>query len=212
MLSLPIRFATGALSLLPVLCTGCFGPSRANIELRKQNQQLQARVDDLERQTRGDHRVIAGLRDRQGTLPTLPTTRLAQLFTTHGLEFHRLTGGINTSSTRPADQGLAIYVYPVDQTGDMLKAAGTFDVEAYDLAEPNHPLVGRWHFNLAQSEAAWNGSMLLYCYALICPWTAPPRHADLTVKVTFFDELTQTPFTAQRLVHVLTLANPSTRP
>lgn len=183
---------------------GCASPSRANIELRKQNQQLQSQISQLRRQVEADQRVIQGLRDRAGALPTLPSSRLEELFTTHGIQFGRLTGGVDLDPNKPGDEGVAVYVVPIDQTGQPIKMAGTFDVEAFDLAEPSAPLVGQWHFDLQQSKNAWNGYLLDYSYALVCPWgKVIPRHADLTVKVRFFDELTQTPFTAQRVVRII---------
>jgi len=181
---------------------GCGAPNKANIELRKQVQSLQPQVAELRRQHEADQRVIQGLRDRAGPLPTLPASRLAELFTTHGLQFGRLTGGVRLDPDKPGDQGLVIYVVPTDESGEKLKAAGTFDVGAFDLAEPREPLVGQWHFDLQQSRSGWNGWLLDYTYVLTCRFAKPPRHSDLTVKVTFFDELTQTPFTAQRVVHV----------
>jgi hypothetical protein len=184
------------------IVTGCGGPNAVNIELRRQNQSLAAQVQKLNQQHEGDLRVITGLRERQGSLLTLPTTRLAQLFTTHSIEFGRLTGGVDLDPSKPGDEGLAIYAVPHDQYGQMLKAAGSFDVEAFDLAEPANQQIGKWHFTLDQSKDAWNGWALAYAYALICPWQAAPHHSDITVRITFFDELTQTPFTAQRVIHV----------
>jgi hypothetical protein len=191
---------------------GCGVPNSVNIELRKQNQQLAAQVQKLDQQHEGDLRVIAGLRERQGSIPTLPTTRLAELFTTHSIEFGRLTGGADIDPSKPGDEGLAIYAVPNDQFGQMLKAAGSFDVEAFDLAEPVKQQIGKWHFNLQQSKDVWNGWALAYAYGLICPWQTVPHHADLTVRITFFDQLTQTPFTAQRIIHVSLPASAATQP
>jgi len=185
-----------------LLGAGCSTPSKANIELRKQIQQLERDNKELVRQHASDQRVIEGLRDRVGTIPTLPTSRLARLFIVQGIEFGRLTGGADLDPQKPGDEGLAVYVFPIDQNGDKLKAAGSFDIWAFDLAEPKDSLVGHWHFDVQQAMQGWNGTLLEYSYALICPWQKAPKHADLTVKVTFLDELTQTPFTAQRVVHV----------
>jgi hypothetical protein len=196
-----------------LLCAaGCGAPNRANIELRKQIQTLEAQNARLGQQHAADERVIAGLRDRQGTLPTLPAPRLAELFTTHGLQFGRLTGGADLDPARPGDEGLAIYVVPTDESGEKLKAAGSFDIEAFDLADPQHPFVGRWHFDPPQARAAWSGVLLEYNYVLLCPWQeVNPKHPDLTVKVTFLDALTQTPFTAQRVIHVNLPLGPTTQ-
>jgi hypothetical protein len=184
------------------LCTGCGNPSAANIELRKQNQQLTEEVQSLKQQQQGAQQVIQGLRQAKGTLPTLPTTRLAKLYTTHGINFNRLTGGADIDPNKPGDEGLAVYVFPVDQYDQKLKAAGTFDIEAFDLANPSDPLVGKWHLDLEQANAGWNATLLEYTYGFILPFQKPPRHPDITVKVTFFDELTQTPFTNQKVITI----------
>ena len=202
----PTLFLTGVL-----INTGCSAPNKANIELRKKVQQLQAENDQLRTEHAGDQREIAGLRDRSGTVPTLATTRLAELYTTHGLSFGSLTGGADLDPSKPGDEGVAVYITPLDQTGTKLKAAGTFDVSLFDLAKPKDPLIGHCHFNLEQTKNAWNGWFLDTWYILNCPWQKTPRHPDITVKVTFFDELTQTPFTAQRVVHVNLPPAPTTK-
>lgn len=191
---------------------GCGGPNAANTELRKQNQVLSAKIQELDHQHQGDLRVIAGLRERQGSVPTLPTTRLAELFTTHSIAFTKLNGGADTDPSKPGDEGLAVYVVPNDQFGQALKAAGSFDIQAFDLAEPTKPQIGKWHFTIQQAKDAWNGWGLAYAYGMICPWQTAPRHADITVRVTFFDELTQTPFTAQTIVHVNLASQAATQP
>ena len=86
-----MKFA-GRLAIAGLSCAtvaGCGGPNAANIELRKQNQMLAAQIQKLDQQHEGDLRVIKGLRERQGSVPTLTTTRLADLFTTHSIEFTR---------------------------------------------------------------------------------------------------------------------------
>src|SRR5258708_18249976 len=166
-----LRLSVAALALGGLLLsTGCGGPNPANIALRRENQALQKQVEQLKRQVEADQQIIAGLRDRVGVLPTLPTTRLAELFTTHGLEFGRLTGGVDLDPNKSGDEGFAVYVVPVDQAADKLKAAGTVDIDAFDLSDLSHPLVGHWHFDLKQSTAAWTNVLLEYNYALICPW------------------------------------------
>jgi hypothetical protein len=211
---LPPSLASAAIAVT-LLCMGiggCGSPSKANIDLRKQNQQLNEKLQQAEHLNEAYQREIAGLRERQGTLQTLSQDRLAQLFTTHGLSFSRLTGGADLNPDKPGDEGIAVYVVPTDQQGQSLKAAGNFDVEVFDLAEPKDPLVGHWHFDLDESRKAWNAMALVYCYSLICPWQKVPKHPDLTIKVTFLDALTQTSFHAQQVVRVTLPGEAATRP
>lgn len=183
------------LPAVPFLLLGCaVKPSSANIELRKRIQAMEAEVADMKRAREGDAATIRSLQQQQGTLATLPHDRLEKLYTVHGLSFERLTAADK--------QVLSVHVVPIDRTGDELKAAGSFVVEAFDLARQGDNVVGRWEFNNEQTRASWFGSALLYNYVLRCPWPKVPEHSQITVKVTFRDELTQREYTAQKIVEV----------
>ena len=169
----------------------------------KDNQQLQAQLTQLQNQHEMDAAQIAGLQARIPTEPTLPPEELAKLVTTHGIRLGRLTGGLDIDPDKPGDEGLKVYVIPYDEAGQEIKAAGTISVEAFDLAE-KEPRLGKWDFDLEAAKQNWYGQFLLdYYYALVCPWQTVPRHADVTIKVTFVDELTKLPFTTQKVVHVM---------
>jgi hypothetical protein len=194
------------LVLLLLAVPGCgllFGgkPSDVNIKLRKENAGLREKIKTSDAKAAADQQVIAGLREQSPTLPTLPPERLARLFTTHGLKLGRLTGGWDAKPKEPGDEGVMVHVAPIDDAGDAIKAAGSFVVEAFDLADAGSTRVGRWEFDLAKTRTAWRGVLLDYNYVLECPWQQPPpAHPELTLKVTFVDELTQVPFHAQQTI------------
>lgn len=169
---------------------GCGKPNAANIVVRKENQQLQAKVDDLNRRHQADAATIKSLEASKGTLPTLPDDRLGQLFTTHGIEFGRLTG--------VDGQTLKVYVVPKDDQGQDLKAAGTFDVQLFDLAQTDNTLLGKWTFDAEQTRKSWQGSWPLYTYVLEAQSEKAPGGDNLTVRVSFTDALTGRSFTAQK--------------
>ena len=197
---------------------GCFlfqgNPSKANNDLRKQVQTLQGEVNGLKQQHEADQRALAAWQQRTPSQPTLPPDRLARLFTVHGLTFGRLTGGarlnppagkepLKAGDHDPSgDDGIKVYVSPTDDTGEPFKAAGSFVVEAVDLAGAKPDEVGRWTFDLGQSRNLWGGTFLQRSYVLPCPWQKPPAHADLAVRVQFTDALTGATFAAQREVKV----------
>lgn len=172
--------------------TGCGKPNAANIVVRKENQQLQSKIDDLNRQHEADAAKIKSFEESKGTLPTLPNDRLSQLFTTHGLQFGKLTGVEGNK--------LRVFVVPTDDHGDPIKSAGTFTVELFDLAQTDNNLVGKWTFDNDQTKKAWQGTWPLYTYDLEAPLDKQPAHDDLTVRVTFTDLLTQRTFTAQKQI------------
>jgi hypothetical protein len=193
----------GALAIVAVaaITLGGCSPNQANILLRKQNQQLTDQVSQLQRTNAGLSAQLEAIDSRPGaTTQELPQSRLDQLFTTHGLSLGRLTGGFSSDITAP-DQMVKVYVVPTDDDGEPIKAAGSFKVELFDLAEQNTRL-GTWNFTTEQSRADWYGHAFLYTYALDCPWQTPPRHADLLLRVTFTDDLTGRQFIADKQITV----------
>jgi outer membrane murein-binding lipoprotein Lpp len=193
------------ISFLGVSClSGCIGkPNQANVELRKQNQDLQNQIATLRHERDTARAEVAGLRSHATTVPTLAPDRLAKLFTTSGIELGRLTGGADLDPDRPGDEGLKVYVTPLDNSHQKFKAAGSIVVEAFDLAaDAASARVGHWEFSTEEAAKYWSGALLRYEYVVPCPFEKAPSHADLTVKVTFTDELTSRTFTQQRVVKV----------
>jgi hypothetical protein len=189
--------------LLVLAIAGCAHPSAANNKLRDENQKLQDQITTLERNQQADHATIKALEGKQGIKPSISSAKIDQLFTVHGIKLARLTS---------ADQnGLEVAVQPIDDQGDKVKAAGTFVIDAFDLAAGGDNHIGRWTFDAAQSRDAWNGISFLYCYVLKCPWQKKPQHADVTVRVAYTDLLTGRQFTEQKVVK-LDVQSPTTRP
>ena len=203
------------LTIVPLLLSagGCKGlinafyqkPNEANIELRKQKQDLEETVTASQKQHETDQSLIQSLRQSRPTTAALAPERMAKLYTTHDLKFGSLTGGFDAGPARPGESGVKVYVVPTDQDGQPLKAAGSFKVEAFDLAQPQDPLVGQWSFSTDEAKRNWYGAFMSYTYAFTLPWKGwkrLPAHPEVTIKVTFTDELTGLSFEKQTLVKV----------
>ena len=186
-----------------LLIAGCGTPSRPNIALRKKIQSLEAKVAHLEYQHKTDEASIRGLTERVGTVPTLEPARLGRLFTVHAVRINNLTGGADLDPSKPGHEGIKVYVNLLDQHGDTFKSAGSFVVEAFDLSDPKSPRLGQWEFPVEKAQEYWHSFMMRYEYVLTLRWqNAVPRHPDVTVRVTYTDELTGRKFTEQRVVKV----------
>jgi outer membrane murein-binding lipoprotein Lpp len=198
---LRLRLALAATVAATVL-SGCSGgPNQANIVLRKENQQLNLQMDDLKRQDYALQAQIAAIQSRPGaTTQELPESRLDELFTTHGLEFGRATGGFS-NNPYPPDQMVQVFVVPTDESGQALKAAGSFRIQLFDLAEPKTQ-IGQWDYSTEQARQHWYGQAFLYTYQFDCPWQIIPQHANLLLKVTFTDALTGRQFSIDKNITV----------
>ena len=176
--------------LTACLASGCGSGNskRANIGLRKEVRDLNARVARLTAendQLKGDVRRLE--QSSSGTVQALPQERLEQLWTVAGLKFGRLTKiDINADG-----QPLKVYLTPIDQDGQPLRAAGEITVEAFDLNAPDVRL-GTWAFPLAEAKRYWMSALAINGYVLTCPWEGgpPSRDTDLLVKARFVDALT----------------------
>jgi hypothetical protein len=178
------------------LVMGCSSPNKGNIVVRKQNQELRSRIETLQRQHDADVATIKSMESRGATtVPTLAHERVAQLFTVHSLQFGRLTGADPDNAN-----ALKVYVVPTDDAGEPIKAAGSFVVEAFDLAASGDHRIGHWEFPLDQAGKNWFGKGMLYSYVLPLPLASKPQHPEITLKVTFTDGLTGREFSAQKLV------------
>ena len=204
--AVPIRLLRGSVALAAAWCllalAGCGTPNQPNIALRKQNQLLTDQVAQLTRQHNGDAASLVAAQHLNPATPQLPPAKLDQLFTVHGLTLGRLTSGDNPDPHATVDSQLLVYAVPTDDDGDPIKVAGSFDVSAFDLADPAHPLVGHWNLSSAQTRGMFQSHLSLYTYVLACPWQMKPQHPPLTVRVSFHDELTGRVFNAERVVTV----------
>ena len=67
-----------------------------------------------------DAATIRNLQARVGTIPTLSQERLEKLFTVHGIQLGRLTGGADLDRSKPGDEGIKVYITPTDDDGEPL--------------------------------------------------------------------------------------------
>ncbi|MFI5380843.1 MAG: hypothetical protein ACHRHE_16210 [Tepidisphaerales bacterium] len=175
-----------SLCLAPLLLAGCGSPSKANLELRKKNQQLNEKIAQLEQENTAALARIDGL-EKLAAAPATQRT-LDQIYTVHGITLGRLC------VANPA--GIKVYVTPQDQDGDPAKSPGRVTVEAADLADPKNRVLGRWELSPAELKPRWRSLGPLHAFVLELPWKTAPGTSDIEVRVTFQDGLTDRIFRA----------------
>lgn len=139
-------------------------------------------------------------------LQDLGPDRLDSLFVVDRIELASLTGGAEYDDL-PGDDGVTVYLRPLDADGHVLKAAGEITIELLDTNEPGAPKsLGLYvHNEPQQLRKLWHGGFLTNHYSIKCPWDpaiGPPVNREVTVKATFYDFLTGRRRTATRVVQV----------
>lgn len=134
---------------------------------------------------------------------------LKRIFYPEKLVIASLSGGENYDS-QPGDDGVTVYLQPVDRKGDVLKVAGDIRIELYDLASPTgQNQIGVYNFPIDKAVDLWYGQLMTYHYSLRCPWqSGPPKHSEITIRATFVDFLTKRVMAAQSVVKVKLAGTP----
>lgn len=99
---------------------------------------------------------------------------------------------------------LVVYLRPIDDMGDCIKAAGAAQVQLWNLdAEPNDALLKSWKIEPVELRKKWSGSLLTSYYKLQFDVgdILTGKEKDLTVKVEFTDYLTGRVLRAQRVIN-----------
>jgi len=99
---------------------------------------------------------------------------------------------------------LIVHIQPIDRDGDIIKTAGSADVQLWDLNSPqaNQALLGQWHVEPNDLKKLWSAKFLTTSYRLMFDVANKVESFEepLTVKVTFTDYLTGKVFKEQKVI------------
>lgn len=170
------------------------------IQALKDKIQRQARqLVDREEQLSSAARTIQELRNLEGP------RRLDRLVHVARIDIERLSGGYDDDQDG-VDDGVVVYLQPVDTDGDIIKAAGSAKVELFDVTtQPGPQSVGKVELDPDAMRKAWFSKILAAHYRIKVPWSAEAAtqaHQKITVWVRFTDLLSGQTFEAQRIVDV----------
>jgi len=184
---------------------GCDGPTARERfrQLDVENRALSDQVEKLTNENATKNALIEAQRKQIKTLQRLGDKRLEKLYHVTAIKLERLTGGADYDG-KPGDDGVTVYIQPVDQEGHVIKAAGEIRVELFDLANPDgQRRIGEYRFDVDHAPKHWHGRLMTHHYTVECRWRVrPPTHDEITVRVEFADYLTGRTFRTQKAVTV----------
>jgi hypothetical protein len=128
----------GGCLLLAAANAGCLNDAAMVPELQQQTMDLENRLAACNRELAARDAQIADLRRRVNDRPVLDNVAVDDLFTVDRIEIVSRSGGADFDG-QPGDDGVVIYVRPLDADGDVLKAAGRFTIQLLDLTDPGAP-------------------------------------------------------------------------
>lgn len=197
-----IRRICLSLSLL-IFCIGCESPG-PKVTLEDKIQTLTTEKSQLRKQFEQSQAQNKKLQQRLQVLSELPPEVKGQnVYDLRKIKITRYTNFYDRDSDGKKEK-LIVYIQPIDQTGDIIKAAGAVDVQLWDLnkKETQNALLGQWHVKADELKKMWFATIITINYRLVfdIPKRAENLDCPLTVKVTFTDYLTGKVFKEQKVI------------
>lgn len=187
--------------LLLIGIGGC--ESAREIQLRREVVSLRDQVQKTEHRLAAQQAALDELKQQLRVARGLSEEDLQKLYYPERLIIDPQSGGADYDG-EPGDDGVTVYLRPVDREGDAVKVPGDITIQLYDLAAPpSANLVGEYKVPVDQVGRLWHGKFLARHYTIKCPWpNQPPAHSELTIRALFVDYLTKRVVSAQATCQV----------
>lgn len=196
----PVYLAGLAGMSAALVAAGCNTVSgQAYAEVQRELLQTQEQVRQLQTDVAAREQALAMMKNQTAQLRGLEPQNLEQLIVPVRIELASQSGGFD-SDDQPGDDGIVLYVQPIDRDGHVVKAAGSITVTLLDLANPPEDyVVGKYHFDINKTRELWAGRLWTHHFTVRCPWFQgrPPAHNEITARVEFLDLLTGQTLTTQ---------------
>jgi len=167
-------------------------------KLIQEKQQLLQQKARLEQQN-------AQLKEQVATLQKFPPDRMDQLVKVEKIELGKFTRAYDGDIEQDPDgydDGVIVYLILKDNDGDVIKAAGTVEIQLWDLVVAKH-IIGEL-IPMSDLQAHWLSGPLTNHYKFQLPWPKDnlPIHRFLTLKLRFQEALTGRTFEEHQKIEI----------
>lgn len=178
-----------------LVASGCYKPvtSDTDVKLQALERTLAERELALERSEQALTALRRDLAQARGF-----DAEGADVFAPTRIVIDRLSGGQDYDRA-PGDDGVTVYLRPLDQFDDTIKIAGSIHAQLFDLQAPEGArLVGEVRLAPVEAAERWQGKLMTNHYTLKIPWAPrPPANPEITIRVSFTDAIWKRTLTAQ---------------
>ena len=185
-----------------ILSAGCAG-KRQTVQTKPEvvsaETGLNVKLEQVERENER-------LKKQVETLSGLPSGKRAEAL----YKIQTIRIGNYTNIYKEEEEGekekLVVYVSPIDETGDAVKAAGAADIELWDLSKSGgEAMLGQWKIEPNELKKMWYSSFMSSGYRFSFDVTGIVKDykagtPGLTVKVNFIDYLSGRTFSEQKVI------------
>lgn len=163
--------------------------------LKQDNKQLTRQVKQLESNNKDLQKQIDTLHGLADDIKLVRLYDVQKIKITNRTDFH-------DKDKDGKKETLIVYIQPIDQDGDIVKATGSVDVQLLDLNEEEPQVLGRWHMEPGELRKLWFNALMMTNYRLKFDISDKVETFEepLTVKVTFTDYLTGKVFKEQKVI------------
>ena len=202
-----VRSSLFVVALISLVFTfGCEIKTGGKSATSQQIQQLTAQKTDLQNQLEQTKTENDRLKKQAESLSTLPGDKRADaIYHLKAVKIGRFTNFYDEDKTPGATgkKNLVVYVAPIDEAGDAIKAGGTVEVQLWDLSKKeNETRLAQWQVEPNEIKKLWLGGMFSSGYRLSFDAAEIVGKFDkpLTVKINFTDYLSGATFTEQFII------------
>jgi len=202
MMPLSVLHSVFYIFIFLILVTGCANPNEKE-SIAAQIEQLTQERSELQKQIEQSEEENEQLKQQVQVLSGLPeNVKLENLNRLENIKIGRHTGFFDKDDDGKKEK-LIVYLQPTDEQGDALKAAGTVEVQLWDLNKTNgQAMLGQWKVEPDELKKLWFETLVSIYYRLTFDVASIVKSLDkpLIVKVTFTDYLTGKVFNEQKAI------------
>jgi hypothetical protein len=190
---------------ITIIMAGCLLAIAAGCEnkLAKEAKTLRQEKAELKNQIEQSKSETEQLKNQVQTLSNLPAdVRLEDLYNLQKIKITRYTNLYDKNKDGKKEK-LIVYIQPIDEQRDIVKATGAVDVELWylDKAEGEAKL-GAWHVTPDELKTLWYATLITINYRLSFDVAGiiTGDEKELVVKVTFTDYPSGKVFKEQKII------------
>ncbi len=197
-------FLSSVLCLLSFIA-GCENANSIKTPLVEQIGNLTEQKTQLENQLEQTRAENKQLKKQMHVLSGLPEqVKGENLYRLGKIVIGGYTGFFDKDKDKDGEkEKLIVYIQPIDEEGDIVKATGAVDVQLWDLnKEDGQALLGQWNVEPGELKKLWFATLITINYRLTFDIADKVKSFDepLTVKVTFTDYLSGKVFKEQKVI------------